>query len=601
MTILDTYRLFRGYETPYNNWKNEQNNLDNKRQVLNSQGKNLDSNIDLSQKKARVVADSMLVLDSIAQSKAEDVEAVFQTLQIELLAGLSAVTSIPTLIKKTIPALEKHSENSQIAKKSASLLQKYDKAELKIGKFKIPVSKALTGVAAVVSAFVYIPTVTDFVKNQIGATRRAKFETMQNELSDMHDFSVLNDAQEQEVKNTVASNNKSVKSNEEAKFTDTIQDALDRINIPKSINEVKDLLKGKQHYLAQKEQYETNLKKSEAYFNKPLSLEDEKTAKEDKQIFQNILKQVDLNSQDDLERVEKIVNVGYGSLFVGGFLEYLLSDTAVKALHIKNPIANKALSLGIPLLTYMLLNKNLAKFQNGAIKSVRYKNLTDLVNNKKDFNVYSDEDLSNVNDAKNENQKTKEGIIPFVKRICAEMKEYKRFRAEDLPLLKENIKAKRKIQLTDEQQDDARLLQRNTFMTINSVEDNNQKLSESIEALSEIALAPIEIASTAIGGFLGDKLAKTVKATKCKGLYTALGAVVGFIPSALAEIYTTGQQRQALRISSMLTMEELKDYKSFADYDKRSFKQQLDSKFAFSSNVPNTFVPFQQKFGHYIR
>lgn len=598
MGILATYKLYRGYENQYNDWKSNQDSVDSKREVLVKNNKLGSGNSELAQKKARIVADSMLILDNIAQTKAEDVEAVFQTVQIELLAGLTGVSAIPSAVKTLTPKLEKHSANSPFIQKVVSGLKRYEDANLKIGKFKLPLSRLLTAAAAVASAIIYVPMVTDSVKNQIGATRRAKFETMQKELSNINDFAVLTPTQERDVQSVLSSLEKphSKSEDEVNKFLEFAGDAIDRVNISKSMASVNKLLKDKNTYLAKKGLYDKSLKDNEKHFAEQLNQEELQTAKEDKQLFENIIKNVDLKSQDDLERIEKIINVGYGSLFVGGFLEYLLSDKLIDKLNVKNPILKNALGFGIPLVTYMILNKNLAKVQNSAIKAVRYKNLNELVSDKNNFNLYEDAELNSVEIDKNKDKKQKEGLFDFLKKIKSNIKEYKEYQHCTLPKLKGYMQAKRAVKLSPTQQEEAKLLQRNAFMTISTVDDNNQKFSESIETLSEIALAPIELTSTAVGGFLGNKMASAVNKPKLKGLFTVLGAILAFIPSAAAEVYTTAQQRKALRIASMVSLDELKDHRQFVNYDNKSFKQQIDSAFAFKSNVPSPFIAFQKKF-----
>ena len=42
-----------------------------------------------------------------------------------------------------------------------------------------------------------------------------------------------------------------------------------------------------------------------------------------------------------------------------------------------------------------------------------------------------------------------------------------------------------------------------------------------------------------------------------KKVYMALGAIIAFIPTAIVEIITTAEQKKALRIASMTTIEEM--------------------------------------------
>lgn len=597
MGILATYRAYKEYEKPYENWQQRQNINDSKKQYLLKEKPVNAHDIELAQKKAGIVADSVLILDNYAQTKAEDVEAVFQTLQLELLAGLLAVSALPTEITEIIPTLEKHSQKSGFLKKTAEYLSKYDNVQFKIGAFKLPVKKLVTVVVAAVSSLIYIPTVIDAVKNQIGSTRRAKFEGMNLKLSNVNDFAILDKEQEVQVQSSVKdslSKKKPCSGNNE--FKEFCDEATERVDIGKSLQLVQTLLKDKDNYIQKKQKYDNSLLNNQKNFDTPLADDDIYTAKSDKHLFETMVKKVDLDSQEPLEKFEKVINVGYASLFIGGFLEHLLSKKLVEVMKIKNPILKPLISFGVPLVTYFVLNKNLACTQNNAIKAVRYKKVNEFLKNKDNFVNYSQDELDAIPDeAMKVDKPKKETLFQFLKSISEDIKEYKKYQREILPQKQEYLNAKRQIKLSKMQEDNAKLLQKNTFMTINKVDDKSQQYSESIEALSEIALAPVEILSTLAGAAIGDKISSVYAGSKYKGLFRGLGALVLFIPSALAEVWTTHQQRTALKIANMLAVKEIDDYRHFVDYDNKTFKQQIDSKFAFKSKtLPSPFIAFQQ-------
>ena len=47
---------------------------------------------------------------------------------------------------------------------------------------------------------------------------------------------------------------------------------------------------------------------------------------------------------------------------------------------------------------------------------------------------------------------------------------------------------------------------------------------------------------------------------------TALGTIIGFLPIAVMEAKFTKQQKLAEKISAMLAIKDIKDYRKFADY-----------------------------------
>ena len=50
---------------------------------------------------------------------------------------------------------------------------------------------------------------------------------------------------------------------------------------------------------------------------------------------------------------------------------------------------------------------------------------------------------------------------------------------------------------------------------------------------------------------------------------SVLGAIIGFIPTAIAEIVFTKEQKKAEKIAAMLSIKDLQDYRKFADKNKK--------------------------------
>ncbi len=619
MGILATYKAYKAYEPQYKKWDQNRHIDENKHAQLLKQGVSYDSqHASNERQKAKVAVDSILMLDNYAQSKASDVEAVFQTLQIELLAGLTVASGIPKMLpsfSKPLSRIKNKPLNSV-----ANLIDKFSQKSFKVAKKSVSAVNLATVGAAIISAAVYVPMVKDFVLNQIGATRRAKFEGMNKDLSDVKDFAILTDSQEGLIDGLLKSKSSAVDIQKESKVKSAVRDSVNALNIAESLNCVNQLMKDKNSYSQNKQKYDSSLRAEEKLFGEKLLTEEISEAELQKDFFQKIIKDVDIKSHERLEKIEKIINVGYSSLFVGGFLEYLMSDKAIELLKVKNPILKKTIGFGIPLVSYLVLNKSLANIQNDAIKAVRYKNFKELLDNPENFAKFSDQQVQGtVINSDDSGASQKKNIFSFVSDISRDIKEYRKYQSTVLPNQMDYLKAKRQLEFSPKQLDDAKQLQRNTFMAINTVDDNNQHYSESIETLSEIALAPIEIGSTAAGAAIGKIISSKITSGKLKGIVPkfltrgikenlenlsskiakekldrrcmALGSILMFLPSAIAEIYTTAKQRQALRIAGMLSSEELSDYRKFVNYDDKSFKQQIDSSYIFKSHsLPSTFA-----------
>ncbi len=600
MEILATYNSYKNHIGRYKDWKEKQDLELAKRCALKSSG-NVACSYDseLAKKKAKIIADSTLILDDYAQTKAEDIEAVFQTLEVELLGAVTAMTFIPESVKNLIPILEKKAKDGNFAQKAVKSLKAYQDKTIKLFNKNIPLPKALKYTLVPIAAALYVPFVTKFVKGQLGATRRAKFDVMHNELSDPRGFAVLTPEQEKQVDDEykLQKNNKKHANKLKAFFksaSESVHSATDAINIPKMLRTVKDLNKSNLEYEASRTLYDKELKSNELLFDKIQLTDAQKNlACSDKTLLNDIVKVADINTMPEVERIDKIVNVGYGSLFMGGFLEYLMTDKVVEALKVKNPVIKLALNLGVPFTCYMLINKGLATLQNDALKAIRYKHLKEFVNNSENFNYYNQNELDKVpdNTVKSKEEPKKQNLVAFLLSIFKDIKEYKKYKKQQFTADKEKMRLKKNLNLSNEQIQEAKDLQRNTYMTINKVANNNQKFSESLETLTEILVNPLELGCTALGAVLGKSASNIVAKGKYPTLFKALGALIGFIPAAAAEYIMTGKQKKALKVAGMLVVEDHSDYRKFVDYnEEQKNRLRLDE-----SPLPPAFSAFAKK------
>ena len=86
-------------------------------------------------------------------------------------------------------------------------------------------------------------------------------------------------------------------------------------------------------------------------------------------------------------------------------------------------------------------------------------------------------------------------------------------------------------------------------MVYNTQKENFFNQTVGIESLSEIVTNPIDILGAAVGAKVGNMLAHKCN-HKYKGLMTAIGTIVGFIPIAIMEAKFTKEQKTAEKIAS---------------------------------------------------
>ena len=533
--IFSYYTKYREHIDEYKQWSDKQ---------VNTPTVTLSPNNELKQK-ARTIAEPILLLDSYTHEKAEDAETFYQTYNTELMSVTSLLCLLPMTITKAIPFLNKHSDKN-IAKKSAELLTKYQNAGINIAGKRITLPQITTIASSIGAGIFFAKGIKSSIEGQLGVTRKASFDGTEKITNNHKMFAILNQEQQQELDKITQHNEK-----HQTAFVDKLKDKLD---VTSSFQAVDEYNRPKKDYQKRKEEY---FKQENTIPNKKLSSVKMKQAEEDKQLFQNLLKNMEHDVLKPLQKVETIANIGYSALFAGGFLEYLITDKLVDVLHVTNKPVRGAMKLGIPLLTYLLLNKNISDFENKAILATKYKHLKQFMDNPEQYN----------HNRNNENQ----NLIDFVKTVAKDMKDYDVFAEKELPKIREKLEAKQQINLTPEQEKQAKLLQKQTHLVVNTQKEKLLENTVGIEVLSEIITNPVDIAGAAIGGAIGNAIGKKCN-SKFAGIATALGTIIGFIPVAIMEAKFTAEQKKAERIASMLAMKDLSNAQKFADYSNTEYE-----------------------------
>ncbi len=521
--FISYYTKYTEHIDEYNRWNNEQN-----KDVKKAPSDYNAQNTELLKQKAKTIAEPLLLLDSYEHEKAEDSETFFQTYNIELMSVTSLLCSLPIAVTKAIPFLNKHAEKNSLIKKSAELLSKYKNSSINIAGKSISVSKIATVFSAIGSGIFYIKNMRKSMESQLGIIRKANFDATQNIIDNPNMFAVLTDEQEKEV-NAIASQNKE----ETTSISDKIKD---KVNITSSFKEVKEYKKNHKNFQNQKNEYFNQTKTNP----QPIS-------KDDKIIMESLLKNVEHDVLEPLRKVETISNISYSALFTGGFLEYLITDKLTEVLGVKSKPIQMGIKLGVPLLTYFLLNKNISDIENKAILATKYKHLKQFTENPLAY--------------KDRSEENKQSLPEFIKTVAKDMKDYDEFAKNEMPKLKNKLEAKKQIKLSKEQEIQAKKLQECTTKSINNQRELLYNQSVGIKALSETILQPIDIIATAAGGAIGNKLAKKCPNSKIAGMLTGLGAVIAFIPAAIIEAKLTKQQKLSEKIAAMLALKDLKQNK----------------------------------------
>ena len=555
MKISD-YTKYTRHIKDYNQWNKTLNSVPQTSLPANSE--------DLK-KKAKAIAEPILLLDNYTHEKAEDSETFYQTLNTEIMSVTGLLCTLPIVITKAIPFLNKHANKHALINKAAKGLTNYKNTNFNVLGKTISAPQLTTAFTSVLGALFFASNIKNSIKGQQGLIRKASFDATQHQLKDPKMFAILTDEQEKELTGITSTN--------AAQKIDFVDRLKDRVNVGSSFQSVKEYNATNASYKKEKAKYFDEINKVS---NKKLTPQKEKEAQENQQLFKNYLKNVEHDVLEPLRKVETMSNIGYSALFAGGFLEYLLTDKVVDVLKVKNKVIAGALKLGVPLITYLLLNKNISDFENKAILATKYKHLKQFTENPEKYERANEE---------------KQSLPEFIKTIAKDMKDYDKFAETELPKIKERLEAKKQLKLTPEQEQEAELLQKNTTKVVNTQREILYDQTVGIEVLSEIISNPIDILGTAIGAKIGHSLSKKCANKKLAGMMTAIGTVVGFIPIAIMEAKFTNEQKKAEKISSMLAIKNLENPRKFADFSNKEFEN-LKSAEDFSSTFKE-FLPKQ--------
>ena len=131
-----------------------------------------------------------------------------------------------------------------------------------------------------------------------------------------------------------------------------------------------------------------------------------------------------------------------------------------------------------------------------------------------------------------------------------------------------------KIQLSKEQLEDGKRLKTNMFKTLYKIESNTYNYSSKIDLIRETIKYPLMLSLGTLGSILGAKhLHKLHKSASPKEIFRESTKYIGIIslfslPTLLINSYFAKFQKMGAQISDMITMQNLEDYRFFADYSK---------------------------------
>lgn len=537
MPAVENYKLYKKLEPQYAEWKRNRD-LDNAKRIqyLEDNPQKINSE-DVQRGKALLRA--IDTMDEFSQKRAENAEVATESI-------ISMVFELTSLVGGGLGVL------ATKAKPVKNYIQKH------YGKAKqatiIPIAIMIGG--SIVSTIAGFPLFSWAAKKEVEASQKGRFEAMREDLSNPNLFAVLTGEQEEEL-------NQKITGIKIPKDKNTASKGL-----KESLTTVKELVSSSSRYKKQKKEFESSLNEDLKHFDDKLSDEEIKKAKKDKQLLTNLVEKIDIASQDYAENVELATTTlttaifAFGTLFSLGMMK-LAEKLKIKSLWVHTPSVLGFLAMiGASVIG--------ASLQKQASRVGRFKIKQELSENPANFAYVDNHELQNMPDFEI-SKKKKDNMFVFLKKAWKNNKEYKKWEKTGGAKEKAIAKALKEMEFSEEQIKDAKRLQHNTFKTYNKVDNNSQKYSESVEALGQGIQNPISLLFTTIGLTFGIKhLNKAILskgAEKMNGLLKYfLIILISTFPSIGINAYITKEQKKASRVADMMAINELDDYRHFADY-----------------------------------
>ena len=537
--MFGDYKSYKKFAPQYTEWKSKRDFQEAKCIKYLQENPNAVKQADIQKSKA--ILRAIDVMDEYSQRKAENAEVATESivstgLELAMMAGMGLAFLAIQL------------------KPLQNLLKKYSKNDKKLAFMYTMASTVAGGMLGTVAAF---PLYAWAAKAEVKASRRGRFEAMKKELSDPKTFAVLNEEQEKQL----AQNLKTLETQKEKKEIFK--------GFKESWEAVKGLAVDSKSYLKQRLEFEIDLAKDKKHFDKELTTKEIENAKKDQQLLTKLVEKIDIASQDYAENAELATSAVMTTVFSLGALFTLCYEKIAKSLKLKTTAVPAYLSMGAMLFSSIFA----AQIQKQASRVGRFKAKQELLKNPEQLVYVADEKTGEIKDVQINSQK-KTGMFKFLKEAWKNNKEFEKWKKTQGAEEKKLSKAMENIELSDEQLKDAKRLQHNTFKTFNKIDENSQKYAESIEALGQAIQYPLGLILGGIGVALGMKHLTKIKNPKNTAEMTmplikyVSTVFLATLPSIGINAYITKEQKKASRVANMLAINEMQDYRNFADYSR---------------------------------
>ncbi len=533
------------YKNEYSKWRAEKDFNKAKRQEYLRRNPEAIKDYDLQ--RAKILLSAVDMMDKSISEKNNFFGTSLESLSnIGLGYGAVGGTALGFLVKKSKP----------VKKFIDKIIKKYPKSNNII-------TAGYTAISGILGILAIYPIYAFLSQIQSTINRKRRFDTMEKELQDSKIFVVLDNEQKKLFKKNL----EEIKSNKGEKTKNFVKNEL---------KNTKQIIKEAIYYDKNQTKFREKYKENEAFYNEKLTDKEIRNAKKDKVLLSVLIKELNTTSQSYTENMDKITNnlisttFGLGSLFVLGY------ERIAQKLKLK--YSSFPVGLGFSLFVASTIFGTWATKKASEVG--RFKARQQLMKNPEQLIYISNRKTETINDDEIafETKKNRKNSFKFIKEFFKNNKEYKNWKKNPSLTGKDIVNAMENIEISPEQMKDGKRLQKNMFKTFYKVDNNTQNYSSKIQLLNESIKYPITLALGTLGSVWGLKhLAKIRMATKASEVFENTAKYIFNIllfiaPTYLINSYFANMQKMGARISDMITMKELEDYRFFADYSR--FKEE---------------------------
>lgn len=540
MAIANSYKLSQTYKNEYQTWREAKDFSAAKRQEYLR--RNPDAIKDYDLQRAKILLSAVDMMDKSVSKKSNKTSVAIESMT-TLGLGYAAIGGAALGLLVT---------------KLNSVKKLIEKFTVKYPKSKNIVSMGITAISGVLAILMAYPLYTSLSSIESKIHRKRKLETIEKELQDSRNFVVLDENQKEVFKNNLAQIGK----NKDKKQSNFAQ---------KEFKNFKQIMNEARYYNQEQTKFKERYQEDEGLYEKHLTDKEIKDAKKDKALLLTLIKELNSRSQSYNEKMQRITDNLITTSFALGSLFTLGYERIAQKMKLKS--SSLPAGLGVFLLISSTFFATWA--QRRASHVGKFMAKKDLLQNPERLVYISKTKTDTIEDEKIQVEKKEDiSTFKFLKDFFKNNKEYENWKKSDSYTGQDISRAMENIEITEEQLQDGKRLQKNLFKTLYKVDKNTQNYSSDIDVLSESVKYPITLILGTIGSVLGMKhLAKLRNAVSPQEIFTQSMKYIATIslftfPSLLANSYFAKAQKMGARISDMATMKDLEDYRFFVDYDK---------------------------------